>query len=152
MGPAAVTRYEGCHFVDEIPLYISRGHFYLCNTLTREMAKQNSTGHWTLVLCGMSITDSRPDAPIVFFDPLGSIPNDLTFVTKLLAQTKSIYYSNFPYQSIFSEKCGQHCLYVVANYVKGYSIVTILTEKYNTDVGELGNEIIVDKYFSHANQ
>ena len=152
MGSSAMSRYDGCHFIDEIPLYISRGHFYFCNTLTREMAKQNSSGHWTLVLCGMSITDSRPHAPIVFFDPLGSIPNNLSFVCKLLAQSTSIYYSNFPYQSVFSEKCGEHCLYVVANYVKGFLIVTILTEKYNTNASKLGKDIIVHNYFSHANR
>ena len=153
LGLKAVERYEGCYCVNEIIPTIKYGHFAIINSLTVSEAKKKSVGHWTMILRGNSIYSNSNNnleaTPLIFFDPLGNLPSDPTFIDSLLSQSPYIEYSNFSYQSVFSDCCGKHILFLIAHYIAGISVTEILTTKYDVNsIFETRNDRIVEKYFN----
>ena len=93
MGGLARARFLGVFCADRVPKIIPDGHFLVLNTLRYRQASKGLIGHWCLVLRGMSIHDQSPSQPIVFFDPLGAMPQDILMISELLRQSPCIYYN-----------------------------------------------------------
>ena len=119
----AISKCKGIYCIDEFNAdLIETGHFVILNTLPKANFekkknghKEKISGHWILLLAGKDLNDANTP---VYFDPIGLLPQNLDFVMNLLNCKTTWLYNNVSLQSLFSELCGYHVLYVVFFWVK----------------------------------
>ena len=141
---------DGIFCIDEFKTDLKTGHFIILNNLKKENFEKNGKnipGHWTALLGGKRFDDPKS---LVYFDPLGSLPQNLNFVKHLISCKKDIFYNNYSVQSLFSELCGLHVLYVVYQWMHGLSVDEILLWKYNIQSNyEFFNDNIVKTFIEN---
>ena len=113
LGSNAEKRFKGCVCIDELPQDIQVGQFCFINSLKRADSK-NSIGHWTLLCYGAAVPQNdAEDDKMIFYDSFGRWPEDLGLIKYCLAHSSFVLYNNFSVQSLFSDQCGKHILYVL---------------------------------------
>lgn len=99
-------------------------------------------GHWVALFTSSQLNSN--DNVCLYFDSLGNIPQNLRLVEQVLTYSKNFNYSNVQYQSVFSQLCGLHVVYVSSLFCQGVSIEDILCKYYNSNTNkELINDQIV---------
>lgn len=92
----------------------------------------STNGHWVCVFAGEQINHSSLSNSIpVYFDPLGNLPVNLKLIKQVLTYATSFKYSNVQFQSIFSDLCGLHVIFVTILYCKGISLRKIFSSYYH---------------------
>ena len=99
---------------DQLPYQIPVGSLAIANCCNREDPGQ----HW-VAIC--QETSNR----LVMFDSFGLPPSAYNLENKLPADV--IVYNNRQLQSVFSNVCGQYCLYYCYFKARGYDMSDILT-------------------------
>lgn len=105
----------------------------------------NNYGHWTALFTSPQIhSDSKT---CFYFDPLGCLPQNSQIVERVLNYSQKFYYNNVQFQSIFSQLCALHIVFVSALYCQGVSVNDILNKYYNPSTNQ---EFINDKIVFYA--
>ena len=145
----ALSKCQGIFCIDEYKTDLKTGHFAILNTLPKkhfETSGKQISGHWCLILAGRDLNDAKS---LIYFDPIGSLPQNVNFVLSLLHCKKQIFYNNFNLQSLFSSLCAHHCLFTVYHWLHGLAIDEILLSKYDVlSPYEFQNDVIVKRFVS----
>lgn len=132
--------YKGSYAIDNVQPVTSNS-VVIYNTEPAANSKKK-IGHWTAVFTSNQIQSEIPSC--IYFDPLGEILHNQELAKQLLNFSSTITYSNIQYQSIFSELCSLHVIFVTKLYCEGVSVHDILTKYYNSDSNkEFTNDRIV---------
>ena len=100
-------------------------------------------GHWTALFTSPQIDSD--DKTCYFYDSLGNIPTNLKLVQQVLSySSNNLVYNNLQYQSVFSQLCALHVVFVSSLYCQGVSVGDILCKYYKPNTNkELINDQIV---------
>ena len=134
--------FQGCYPSDRIqPLQPRSVTIYNTSNSSTEM------GHWTVVFCGENPFKKPDSRTVVYFDPFGSIPQNIQLIEEILRFAPNLKYCNIPVQSIFSELCSLHVLYAVILYCNQHSVEEIFTRFYHPNASD---EFFNDRVVYHA--
>lgn len=129
--------FQGCYSSDDVQ-DITPNTVTIYNT---ESGYQKY-GHWTVLFTSPQLNSDLKTC--IYFDSLGDGPKNANLVQHVLAYSSKFLYNNIPYQSIFSQLCGLHAVFVSALYCQGVAVHDILTKYYNPNSNkELLNDKIV---------
>ena len=120
--------FQGCFPADQIQPLVP-------NTVTIYNTENSysNNGHWVSLFTNekLSSDNSLSNLIPVYFDPFGNFPENLKLVKQVLTHAPLMKYSNVQYQSIFSELCGLHVIFVTILYCKGISLRKIFSSYYH---------------------
>lgn len=105
--------FAGVFARDQLPHFTKRPAGLIVNT----DPASKSGSHW---LAYFIDAEGRSE----FFDPLGDpVPDNeiLKFIKRNSKGWMNTTYSNIPFQSVASDKCGEFCIFYLKNRFKGYS-------------------------------
>ena len=112
--------YEGVYALDKLPERLKPRGLYIMNL----DVSTESGSHWTLIK-----VQSASEGVVTYFDSLGR-PPPKEIMSKLARVGQTIAYADLAVQSIFSQACGYHVLFVSYLITRNYDLKEIMIDVY----------------------
>ena len=112
--------YKGIFPLDKLPKRLKYHSLYVINL----DVSTESGSHWTLIK-----VKSPNEQVVTYFDSLGRSPPK-EIMSKLATVAKTIEYADEAVQSMLSQACGYHVLFVSYLLARNYNLREILTDVY----------------------